>query len=90
MGFEVPVYREGICADCFRVIVFGIVSRELVVCGGCKEVCTGFKFELADCFAKYSGVEFHLFAICLSDVFPRGAFLFRWANEREGTEAFWY
>ena len=23
-------------------------------------------------------------------MFPRGAFLFRWANEREGTEAFWY
>ena len=90
MRFEVPVYGKGICANCFRVIVFGIVSGKLVVCGRCKHVCAGFEFEVTDCFAEHSGVEFHLFTVGLSNMFPRGAFLFWWANEGESTEAFWY
>ena len=70
MRFKVPVYGEGVCANGFWVVVFGVKSGKLMVCGRCEHVCAWFEFELADCFSEHGWVQFDLFTVGLSDVFP--------------------
>ena len=90
MRFEVPVYGKSVRANCFEIIVFGVVSRKLMLCGRCKHICTWFEFQFADCFLEHCGVDFHLFAIGLGDMFPKNAFLFWRSNEGKCAETFWY